>query len=323
MTRNEALAKALEELRVRREERQALLARREDEVRTNYPEIAHLLDERIRLLFSGLSQSIKGNGDARQAAQTLRTRGLQLNEEIRRALDACQLGRDYLSPKPDCPRCGDTGYLPDSVPQKMCECLIRRVSQLMRQDDLDAAASFESFDEGRIPEGEVAPGVTQRALSCRIRDICRDWAKMYPDSLTRGILLSGQAGLGKSFLMRCMARALEDRGVEVCFISSFKLLELIRAKHFGDSGEGFDALMSAPVLMIDDLGSEPTINNVSGEYLCILLEERMTRRMHTVVSTNLTPTQFKAQYSERVMSRLCDTRYWDQLHLEGRDLRRT
>ncbi|MBQ4227960.1 MAG: hypothetical protein II697_07115, partial [Clostridia bacterium] len=62
MTRNEALAKALEELRIRREERQALLARREDEVRTNHPEIARLLDERIRLLFSGLSQSIKGNG---------------------------------------------------------------------------------------------------------------------------------------------------------------------------------------------------------------------------------------------------------------------
>ncbi len=321
MTRNEALAKALEEYRVRREERQALQARREDEVRTNYPEIARLMDERVHLLFSGLSQSVQG-GDAAQAAQTLRTRGVQLNEEIRKALDACGLGRDYLSAKPDCPLCGDTGYLPDSVPQRTCECLIRRTSQLMRQDEADAPASFETFDEGRIPQTEVAPGVTQRALACRIRDICRDWADMYPNTLTRGILLSGQAGLGKSFLMRCMARALEDRGVQVCAIPSFKLLELIRLKHFGDSGEGFEALLNAPVLMIDDLGSEPTINNVSGEYLCILLEERITKRMHTVISTNLTPTQFKAQYSERVMSRLCDTRYWDQLHLEGKDLRR-
>jgi DNA replication protein len=84
----------------------------------------------------------------------------------------------------------------------------------------------------------------------------------------------------------------------------------------------FDEMLSCPVLLIDDLGSEPMLNNISKEYLYVLLNERMGRKLKTVIATNLTQPQIKDLYQERIMSRLSDKAYWDRLVLQGKDLRR-
>ena len=66
--------------------------------------------------------------------------------------------------------------------------------------------------------------------------------------------------------------------------------------------------MNAEVLMIDDLGSEPLMQNVTVEQLFNLLNERQNKGLSTVISTNLEMSKFRERYTERIASRLRDSR---------------
>ncbi len=75
-------------------------------------------------------------------------------------------------------------------------------------------------------------------------------------------------------------------------------------------------------MLIDDLGTEPMMRNITVEYLFTLLNERMAAKRHTVVATNLTPVQLQERYGERVASRLLDKTCCAPVQLRGRDLRK-
>ena len=77
-----------------------------------------------------------------------------------------------------------------------------------------------------------------------------------------------------------------------------------------------------PMLLIDDLGTEPMMRNITVEYLFTLLNERAAAKRHTVVATNLTPTQLRERYGERVASRLLDKTCTAPVLFTGKDLRR-
>ena len=83
----------------------------------------------------------------------------------------------------------------------------------------------------------------------------------------------------------------------------------------------FDALLDAPLLLIDDLGAEPLMRNITIEYLFLLLSERGLRDRHTVITTNLTPVQLQERYGERVSSRLLNRDTTGIIKLTGKDLR--
>ena len=150
---------------------------------------------------------------------------------------------------------------------------------------------------------------------------CQKWANDYPDSMYRDLVLTGSTGLGKTFLLHAMAERLIEKDVNVLIISAYRMLDILRRSYF-DNDQGSSDLIEAEVLMIDDLGSEPMLNNISKEYLYVLLNERMGRKLKTVIATNLTQPQIKELYQERIMSRLSDKAYWDRLLLQGKDLRR-
>ena len=78
-------------------------------------------------------------------------------------------------------------------------------------------------------------------------------------------------------------------------------------------------MLTCPLLLIDDLGTEPVLRNITVEYLFLLLNER--EGMATVTATNLTPAQLMNRYGERVCSRLLDKRQSEVILLKGQDLR--
>ena len=152
------------------------------------------------------------------------------------------------------------------------------------------------------------------------RDDCRAWADSYPKQHTRDILLSGQSGLGKTFLLHAMADRLIERDVNVLIVSAYRMLEILRKSYF-DNDEGSSDLTDAEVLMIDDLGSEPLMQNVTVEQLFNLLNERAVRGLSTVISTNLDLARFRERYTERIASRLSDPQKCMLITLVGKDLR--
>ena len=98
------------------------------------------------------------------------------------------------------------------------------------------------------------------------------------------------------------------------------MLEIVRKAYFSNE-ETADEIADAEVLMIDDLGSEPLMQNVTVEQLFNLLNERQNRRLSTIISTNLTMNEIKNRYTERIASRLRARDNWKVITLEGKDIR--
>ena len=87
-------------------------------------------------------------------------------------------------------------------------------------------------------------------------------------------------------------------------------------KSENDADEDF--IYDCDLLIIDDLGTELTNSFVSSElFFCI--NERLTRRKSTVISTNLKLEDFSATYSERTFSRIASN--FQMLKLIGKDIR--
>ena len=143
-----------------------------------------------------------------------------------------------------------------------------------------------------------------------------------PENRRRDVLLIGKSGLGKTFLMHCMANRLLERGKDVLLISSYAFLQSARKSYF-ENDHGTDELLQAPVLFLDDLGSEPLMQNVTIEQLLNLINERQSRRLPTVISTNLSIKELRTRYTERIASRLTDSRNCLVITLEGQDIRRS
>ena len=150
--------------------------------------------------------------------------------------------------------------------------------------------------------------------------MCEEYADGFPQTRFRNLLLTGAGGLGKTFLLNCIYARVMDRGLSAVRITAFRMFETMRQQHMGaGEADGFDSLISAPLLLIDDLGTEPMMRNITVEYLFMLLNERIIAKRHTVIATNLSMEQLKERYGERVYSRLMD--HSAVIQLTGKDLR--
>ena len=292
---------------------------RKERIRTEQPEIFSLVRERENLVFGTLRDILNGNAQA----ENLPERMEDLSSQIREKLEEKGFPADYLAPVYRCPRCKDTGRTGELI-KEPCECLKKAYQQKLRERiglSSDSNETFESFDLNVFPD-EMIPGqdFTQREIMKLYRKICETWANEYPHGTYRDLLLTGSTGLGKTFLLRAMAERLIARDVNVLIISAYSMLEILRKSYF-ENDDSASELLAADVLMIDDLGSEPLMQNVTVEQLFYLLNERQNKGLSTVISTNLDMARFRERYTERIASRLRDSRNCKVISLLGKDIR--
>ena len=110
----------------------------------------------------------------------------------------------------------------------------------------------------------------------------------------------------------------------VLFTTAFNLNNSMLNYHisFASNRESIiSPFMDSEVLIIDDLGSEPLIKNVTKEYLYLIINERMLRKLPTIITTNLTLNEIMATYGERILSRLANRKTSIFINLDGDDLR--
>ena len=322
MTRSEHIRALQEEYAQQRARNEAELNRRVAEACAARPEIAQLRAESSRLAFESLRRILGQNTQAqrRAIAEDMKKRGQAVNARIDALLAEAGLPADALRLRFRCPVCQDTGYVGEA-PARFCECFEKRLRQRLFEDGSMAGLdtqNFEHFDESVFPEADG-----QRAMMLKVRDFCERYADSFPDIRPRNLLLMGEGGLGKTFLLNCVCERVSSRGFSAVRVTGFRLFEAMRQQHFGqgDGDQGYDALIEAPLLLIDDLGTEPMMRNITVEYLFTLLNERINARRHTVIATNLTPVQIKNRYGERVASRLLDKTVCGAIQLRGKDLR--
>ena len=322
MTRSEHIRALMEEYAAQRARDEADMQARTDEAFAKVPEIARLRAENASLALSAMRGILTRQDQAQRAAMAaeMKRKGQANNARIRALLEAAGLPADQLEPRWRCPICRDTGYVGDA-PARFCDCFEARLRLRQYEDGSMAGLeeqNFERFDAARIPEEDG-----QRARTLKARQVCEDYADAFPNTAYRNLLLTGAGGLGKTFLLNCIFERVTRRGASAVRITAFRMFETMRQQHVGNDERfrGFAELIEAPLLLIDDLGTEPMMRNITVEYLFTLLNERNAAKRHTVIATNLTPVELKARYGERVASRLLDRGVCGSLQFRGKDLR--
>ncbi|MBQ3269597.1 MAG: ATP-binding protein [Clostridia bacterium] len=323
MTRSEHIRALLEDYARQRTENEADLDRRTALACEKAPKIAELRQESASLALRAMRSILaeQSQEEREKLAGEMKRRGREINAEIRGLLAAAGLPEDALEPRYRCDKCRDTGYVGEA-PSRFCECFEMRLRMRQYEDGTMAGTeeqNFATFDEARIPEEDG-----QRAKLVKARTICEKYANDFPNGDYRNLLLTGEGGLGKTFLLNCIFERVTSRGFSAVRITAFRMFEAMRCQHIGndEKEDGFAALIEAPLLLIDDLGTEPMMRNITVEYLFTLLNERNAAKRHTVVATNLTPVQLNERYGERVASRLLDRSICGAVQLKGKDLRK-
>ncbi len=296
--------------------------RRRETILKGHPDIAVLMHQRESLIHETLQGIIAGHADAEALPEKME----RISAQIREALTKAGFPDNYLSPVVQCTLCNDSGYVGDPV-RKPCECFRRAYRKKLRaqfgiQRGSEAEETFETFRLDIFPDDPL-PGstISQRNLMQTVRSVCENWADQYPDVRYRDILLTGQSGLGKTFLLRAMADRLIRRDMDVLLINAFQFFQSARKSYY-ENDSYISGLDSVPILMLDDLGSEPVMQNITIEQLFNLINSRQGRGLSTIISTNLDAREFRNRYTERIASRVMDLRKSQVISLSGKDIRR-
>ena len=322
MTRAEHVKALLAEYAEQRAKDEREQQQRLEDAVARQPEIGRLRQENADLVL-GTMRRMLGEPDlaSRKAlAEETKARGREINARIRALLAEAGMAGDALELRYRCPICKDTGYVGEA-PARFCECFEMRLRLRQHEDGSMAGVdeqSFERFDANVAPEADG-----QRDRLVKARNLCQRYADAFPDTEYRNLLLTGEGGLGKTFLLNCIFGRVTGRGFSAVRVTAFRMFEAMRRQHVGndENYDGFSALIEVPLLLIDDLGTEPMMRNITLEYLFTLLNERIAAKRHTVIATNLTPPQLKERYGERVASRLLDRSICAPVQFKGKDLR--
>lgn len=299
------------EYRRRREADEAEETRRREEIRARAPQVQSAIDSRQALVEEFCRRALSDPG-FRPREEDLRA----ASARVRAALAEAGYPQDWLEPVCVCPLCQDSGR----VDGRDCECARQLAFELSNTVNAENAC-FEAFDETVFPE-TVPEGltITQRAEMRRLRTYCEGYADTFPRQQPRDLLLYGASGLGKSYLLGCMARRLWSRGFEAELISAYDVIRIMRDAYFGREDDT-ERLYTADVLLIDDLGMEPMMENITIEQLFQLINVRRSRGLAMVFSTNLNMEEIKRRYTERLASRLFDRSLCQVVRLVGEDVR--
>ena len=240
-----------------------------------------------------------------------------IRSEKSKILKLAKLTEADLLPNYECKICNDTG----NVGGSLCKCYKKRRNALLVKAsglDVKKLASFEKFDT------KICKSETHAKNLEKLKNLLEKWANDYPNNKKKNIVLSGKTGVGKTFITECLANFMIKKDYSVCFVSAFDMNNMMLNYHttFDSSKEShLIPLLESDFLFIDDLGTEPIINNVTLNYLFLVISERERFGKPVIITTNLNPENLLNRYGERIYSRLTSKLTGACLSIEGDDLR--
>lgn len=216
------------------------------------------------------------------------------------------LARKYL-----CLNCKDTGFKDN----KPCKCFKAKYEERM----------LKSIGISEIPLPEKKEDTAEKSAKLKkYYEKMMKYVEVFPNTKTNNFVFRGNTGTGKSFLAGRVAEELRKRGYKVLFISAFSLNNLFLKSHTSLESERYryiEMLNDCDLLVIDDLGTEPILKNVTIEYLLGVLSDRLNEKKHTIVTTNLNDNELLLRYNERLFSRLYEKRNSAVLLFDGDNFR--
>lgn len=287
--------------------------RRRQQVYAQYPDLARL-DRAIAEAGADLLLETIEPGRPARASQ----RKAELTAQRAERLASLGIAPDFDQLRPVCARCLDTGM----IGHRRCDCYRQiLVPLLTSQANLRALAGihFDQFDPSLFSDqpdpARYHSDYSPRTQMLGIRQACERYVQEFDHLDQNNLLFVGRPGTGKTFLMACVANALLTQGRSVLYLTAPGLFEImteyrtILATFTPDEirlerlTALHDAILNCDLLLIDDLGTEPTAANRYADLLGIL-DSRSLPGLHTMISSNAEPAALRDAYDERLLSRL-------------------
>lgn len=142
----------------------------------------------------------------------------------------------------------------------------------------------------------------------------------FPNNKFKNLVLTGPTGTGKTYCANLIQHELTQKGFNVHLTSTFNLVKRMKDYLYGQDAMVPDDFFNSDLLIIDDLGAEPTIKN-SDEMLHTVINERYSNNQPFIITTNLTKDQVSTRYDDRILGRIYDKSKSAIIIFNGKDLR--
>lgn len=315
----EILKKAADIINQRRNKAKAVNDMRFEEINSKIPEICEINAQLARTGMEILTV-MRSGGNTSEKLSKLKERNLEAQRMVKNLLKQNGYPENYLDIKYTCDKCLDTG----TCGGRRCVCFKELTARLstekMNENSQIMLCSFDKFKldyyQGKTPE-ETAK---YRDTMSKTFNYCKEYAENFSRS-SENILILGETGLGKTHLSLSIANEVLKKGFNVLYDSTINYLRQIESEHFGRSYENTDTLetlLSADLLILDDLGSEFE-TQFYNSIIYNIVNTRMCRNIPTIISTNLNHEEIQKKYDNRTASRLLAS--YNCLIFVGTDIR--
>ena len=332
------LNKDLENILVEYEQKRRIaeidLENRKKQLYKKIPRLQEIEDE-INKISINKAKSILMNDINATTNNKIESKLNELKKEKQHILENEKLTLDFFVPKYECRKCKDTGYINyENKKTQMCTCLRQRLINISyNKSNLSnlQKENFENFDENKfsneIDEKKYKMSISPRENIKNIKAASINFVKNFDDINTKNLFFTGNTGLGKTYMTNCIANELIRQGKTVLYQTAPVLLETIIDNKFTkykttDTNDFYNQVLTADLLIIDDLGTEYQNGIKLSELFTVLntralnLNNKLTR---TIISTNLSIEKIFEIYEERIGSRIAG--FYDIYYFFGEDLR--
>lgn len=265
------------------------------------------LDERLAGFGLRIMQAALQSKDTAEQIAKLREENERINRTRVELLRKNGYPADYTEPRYDCDKCHDTGF----VGIRMCSCMRQRLTEAgMRSSGLSGLMSKQSFENFSLDYYRQSPKELDimRHNFEKVRRYAESFSIKEDSQAPESMLFLGGTGLGKTHLSTAVARSVIERGYDVYYNSAVGMISDFEFRRFGNGvaqsdGDDTARYTECDLLIIDDLGTE-VVNQFTLSCLYHVLNTRLNLGKPTLISTNLTSSELRKTYNDRITSRL-------------------
>ena len=284
------------------------------------------IDEELNLTCIKISRALinASKDDKKAYIEEIKKISEKLKKEKEELMIENGISNSYFEDVYNCKKCKDTGF----IDNEKCECfnqkLINKAYNMSNLGKILNVDNFKAFNynyySNKIDEeNKISPYdnivMIMRKVSIFIEEF---------DEKFKNLMFYGNTGLGKTFICRCIAKELLDKGKSVVYITAFELFDMIEKEHFSkddnlNSKKDYLRLKDeVDLLIIDDLGTE-FMTSLSKSELFNIINTRILNKKSTIISTNISPEELLKVYSSRLISRFYGE--YEMIKFFGEDIR--
>lgn len=221
-----------------------------------------------------------------------------------------------LLPQFNCTKCHDEAILNN----QWCTCYKKRLSEYLLHISGVNTKQLPQFKDSNINLFKEDAKVEIEKIYKKMEE----YTNKLENTKHKVVTLIGKTGVGKTFLAECMIQNAIKNAYYTIYTTAFAINNDFLSYQLAPVEQKQEILskyLDCDFLVIDDLGTEPRLNNITEEYFYIILNERISNNKNILITTNLSLDQIQDVYGDRIFSRIANQHKCVLINMRGQDLR--